>query len=103
MKVFSSAHHALHAPQWYVADGTVRPCPDSPRRVENILAALQQSGGFQFESPTTDPWPALRAIHTADYLHSLQTICPLWTAQFGPNIDVIPDTFVRRTGMKRPT
>lgn len=103
MKVFlSSATHTLHAPRWYVADGTVRPCPDSPLRVDTILAALQRAGGFAFEPSAADPWPAIRGVHAADYVHYLQTIHPLWMAQFGEGVDVIPDTFVRRGGVKRP-
>ena len=95
MHVFVPSRHDLHAPQWYVADGTVRPCPDNPARVDRIRAALQQAGGFEFAAAEVDPWPALRAIHAGDYLDYLQTIHAVWTAEFGPSVDVIPDTFPR--------
>ncbi len=102
MKAFYSPNSQLHAPEWYVADGTVRPCPDSPLRPERILTALREAGGFAIETPIVDPTPALRAIHTADYLEYLQTIHAFWTARFEANLPVIPDTFARRPNMKRP-
>ena len=53
-----------------------------------------------------DPWPALRGVHTADYLAYLQTIHAIWVAEFGHegSTQVLPDTFPRRTpGSKRPS
>ncbi len=98
MQIFSVSNPARHAPKWYVADGVVRPCPDNPERVLRILKYL--SGPIM--EAATDPWPALRAIHRADYLKYLQTIHEKWTAEFG-DCDVIPDTFVpRRAGTPTP-
>ena len=96
MQVFTADTHLLHQPQWYIADGTVRPCPDHPARVDRIRNALQNAGNFDIAPPAEiDPWPALRAIHASDYLAYLQTIHTVWTAEFGSNVDVLPDTFPR--------
>jgi acetoin utilization deacetylase AcuC-like enzyme len=101
MQTFYHPDAALHAPEWYVADGAVRPCPDSPVRPERILAALQ-AAAVHVAYPTTDPWPAIRGIHAADYLEYLQTIHAAWTAHFQAERPVIPDTFIRRAGARRP-
>jgi acetoin utilization deacetylase AcuC-like enzyme len=102
MKIFYSEKSALHTPEWYIADGSVRPCPDSPMRPARILAALRDAGGFAIERPGADPLPALRAIHTPDYLEYLRTIHALWVTRFQKELPVIPDTFARRPNMKRP-
>ncbi len=106
MKIFQPVSHHLHAPALYLADGTVRPVPERPERVERIRSALAAMPGVQFREPTAiDPLPAIHRIHAPDYLHYLQTIHALWIAEFGPEgaQDVLPDTFVRRMpGMKRP-
>ncbi len=101
MKVFYSPDSLLHTPEWYIADGTVRPCPDAATRPDRILAALRAES-FPVLAPATDPWPALRVVHTADYLDYLQNIHARWTAHFRNNTPVIPDTFARRPNMKRP-
>jgi acetoin utilization deacetylase AcuC-like enzyme len=121
MHVFVPTLHHRHAPQWYVADGTVRPCPDQPARVDRIRQSLEEAGhlivptetetakttstsAIENQKPKTDrpgapvienpdPWPAIRGVHAPDYLHYLQTIHALWTAEFGADVNVIPDTF----------
>jgi acetoin utilization deacetylase AcuC-like enzyme len=124
MQVFVPSLHHLHTPQWTVADGTVRPCPDQSARVDRIREALEKAGHQIIATETQaspaptpsaidnqksktarpaapvienspDPWPAIRRVHKSDYLHYLQTIHALWTAEFGAGVDVIPDTFPR--------
>jgi len=104
MKVFYSDAHAVHAPTWYVADGCVRPCPEVAARAVEIMRVLEGMG-IEVDRPGregVDAWPAIRAVHDRGYLDYLRTIHDLWTAEFGA-CDVIPDTFVRRVNMKRPT
>jgi acetoin utilization deacetylase AcuC-like enzyme len=105
MRIFHSPTHRLHSPPWYVADGTVRPCPDDPDRVDRVLNALALIPGAEFlTAEHVDPFPALRAIHTDDYLDYARTIHPLWVAEFGPDAVVTPDTFPRRMpGTRRPS
>jgi acetoin utilization deacetylase AcuC-like enzyme len=107
MRIYYSHAHRLHAPAWYLADGTVRPCPDNPGRLDTLLEALHALPNAQLlTADHIDPFPALRAIHTADYLDYLRTIHPLWIAEFGHegSAAVLPDTFPRRMpGTKRPT
>ena len=84
MKIFHTPRHRLHAPQWYLADGTVRPCPDNPARVDRLVDALAQVPRAELViTDHVDPWPALRGVHTADYLAYLQTIHAIWVAEFG--------------------
>lgn len=106
MQVFHTDQSLIHAPRWYLADGTVRPCPETPERYQAILAALAATPALDLVSlsPATDPLPAIRAIHDADYLEYLATIHLHWSAEFG-DIDVIPDTFPpphRRGKLTRP-
>ncbi len=103
MLVFYSHKHALHAPQWYVADGTVRPCPEVPARAEALLEALRSSGhsirnvdGESSPGSPIDPLPILQAVHAPDYLDYLRTIHVTWFEEF--HCEVIPDTFCRRPG-----
>jgi acetoin utilization deacetylase AcuC-like enzyme len=101
MKAFYHPDSELHTPEWYLADGTVRPCPDNPARPSRILDALRAEK-FDIHSPAADSWPALRIVHTTDYLDYLQHIHTRWTAHFKNNAPVIPDTFARRPNMKCP-
>jgi acetoin utilization deacetylase AcuC-like enzyme len=106
MQIFHSPDHDLHHPQWYLADGSVRPCPEVPSRARALVDALQTLPGAQLIHPdSVDPLPALRAIHTPDYLHYLETIHALWAPEFATTggIDVLPDTFPpRRFSGRRP-
>ena len=106
MRIFHTPHHRLHAPEWYIADGTRHACPDNPKRIERLLEAVRSLPGTQLLTPESiDPWPALRGVHTPDYLDYLQTIHAIWLAEFGHegSTQVLPDTFVRRMpGTKRP-
>ncbi len=105
MQVFYSTRHPLHAPLWYVADGTVRPCPEVPARAEALHRAIAALPEMQLATADhVDPWPALRAIHTPDYLHYLETIYPIWSAEFVTEgrVDVLPDTFPRCRGGTSP-
>jgi acetoin utilization deacetylase AcuC-like enzyme len=98
MKIFHSPAHTRHAPDWYVADGAARPCPDNPGRVASLLQSLAQLPNAQIlTAEHIDPLPALRAIHTPDYLHYLQTIHAVWAAEFAKDgaTAVLPDTFPR--------
>src|SRR5690349_7261456 len=97
MKVFYSANHALHAPAWYVADGSARPCPEVPGRVEAILGAL---GGHDVQRVVgiDEVPPAVTAVHAPAYLQYLRTIHGVWHEEFGT--DVLPDTFPRSAGAR---
>ncbi|MGN6370802.1 MAG: histone deacetylase family protein [Phycisphaerae bacterium] len=101
MKIFYSPRHVEHAPDWYVADGIVCPCPEVPGRAEAILRSLA-AAGHSLITPDLDPMPAIQRTHDAGYLQYLSSIHATWTAEFG-NCDVIPDTFPRRIAKKPPT
>ena len=62
MKVFSSAHHILHAPQWYVADGTVRPWLTFGRHIQ-ILRSLWEHRPSEMV-PTHGPSVSDQRAHT---------------------------------------
>ena len=102
MKILHSDKHSLHAPAWYIADGRVLPCPEVPARADDLLHSLQSTNHQIILNPQIDPWPALRRTHSPDYLHYLQSIHKIWTAEFG-NCDVLPDTFPRHRPATPPT
>jgi acetoin utilization deacetylase AcuC-like enzyme len=98
VKVFWSEKHRLHLPRVYLADGTIRPVPEVPARVDAILQALRESPQHEVveaDASRFDPWPAIRAIHRADYLEYLRTIQPVFEKEFSAEgaTDVLPDTF----------
>jgi acetoin utilization deacetylase AcuC-like enzyme len=98
MLIFYSPQHILHRPQWYVADGTVRPCPEVPQRAELLIQALAGEATNDVRAAmVVDPLPAIRAIHTSDYLNYLESIHKVWSAEFAATggMDVLPDTFPR--------
>jgi acetoin utilization deacetylase AcuC-like enzyme len=85
MKVFDSPAEALHAPQFFLMRGAIRPNYEIPARA----AALREGLGAR---PVTQAEPAtredLRAIHTADYLDFLQDAARDWVAlpEAGPEV-----------------
>src|SRR5690348_12777977 len=100
MKVFHCESHRLHAPAWYVADGSARPCPEVPGRVEAILEKVRGEGHEIVAVPAGDGSlpAAVGAVHSAEYLDYLRTIHGVWHAEFGT--DVLPDTFPRKVARR---
>ncbi len=98
MKVFFSNDQNLHAPKWYLADGTVRPCPEVPARADILHQALAAAGTELIAADSADPFPAIRKIHNADYLAYLENIHTAWTEEFGKDASeyILPDTFPAR-------
>ena len=99
MKVFCSDKHSLHAPATYFADGTARPVPECPARVDAILDALRPAHTIH-TSDHVRSTPAMRAVHgvhSHDYLHYLSSIHRVFSKEFaapGQSLDVVPDTFL---------
>ncbi len=95
-------------PDWYLADGSIRPCPEVAARVDAIFEAVAGKGHHIEEisaaAGDAESLAAIGAVHTADYLHYLETIHPIWAAEFAATgaRDVLPDTFVRHSPGSRP-
>lgn len=92
MRAFYHSSQAAHDPQQYMRFGRVVAPKDVPARTEALLAALR-SLGITPESPTRDYAPARAAVHTAAFLHFLETAWDRWQQlpEHGP--EVWPNTF----------
>ncbi len=90
MKAVFDARQWHHDPQYFMANGRVLPSPEQPERI-NRLTAGAEAAGCVFEAPADSGMPPLSAVHSAEYLHFLQTIHTRWQhiAEAGP--EVIPN------------
>jgi acetoin utilization deacetylase AcuC-like enzyme len=79
MRVFASAAHAAHTPQFFLVRGEVRPNYEAPARAEALLGACIALGLDIADAPTAD-LAALGTIHAPDYLAFLRDAPAEWAA-----------------------
>ena len=102
MRVYHSASHALHAPEFELSGGRLVPPFETPRRVERILEALRDAGMGEARDPGPPDMGAIRALHDGGYLAFLETAWAEWRAA-GLEGDVIAASFpARRMRHARP-
>jgi acetoin utilization deacetylase AcuC-like enzyme len=71
-----SARHLRHAPRVEFSHGRLLPYSEVPRRAEVIREHLMDTGWFRLEEPAeTLPREALLAVHDADMLNHLESVC----------------------------
>jgi hypothetical protein len=73
-----------------MANGTVLPNPEQPRRVE-VLKAGAEAAGCAFEAPADRGMGPIAAVHSAEYLTFLRTIHARWRRIPGAGAEVIPN------------
>jgi acetoin utilization deacetylase AcuC-like enzyme len=88
MRIVLNRDFEAHDGQGEFHQGKFVPCFESPSRVRNIAAVLQERGG-QFLEPEDHGVDPVLAVHDADYVDFLRTIHAEWIAH-GNEGDVIP-------------
>jgi acetoin utilization deacetylase AcuC-like enzyme len=92
MRAFYHHDQAAHDPQQYMRFGQVVAPKDVPARTEALLAALS-SLGITPEQPAVDYAAAREAVHTAGFLHFLETAWDRWQQLPEKGPEVWPNTF----------
>ena len=114
MLTYHSPLHSQHAPEFEFYRGQKFPCFEKPVRAQYVLDELQRRG-HTLTAPDVDSLPVLQQVHSARYLHFLQTAWAQWLAldpanaqqQPFPSVwpvrtlrsDAEPDNFIARLGL----
>jgi acetoin utilization deacetylase AcuC-like enzyme len=101
MKAFLDPRQARHDPKHFMANGTVQPSPEQPRRIEVLKAGAEAAGCTFAEPPDAGAGP-IAAVHTAEYLVFLETIHARWRRIEGASEEVIPNIHPDRRGASYP-
>jgi acetoin utilization deacetylase AcuC-like enzyme len=90
MRAYYDGRQWRHDPQHFMANGTVKPSPEQPRRIE-VLKAAAEGAGCSFEAPADAGLGPVAAIHTPEYLQFLRNIYTRWRRIEGAGPEVIPN------------
>ncbi|MEL6236854.1 MAG: histone deacetylase family protein [Pseudomonadota bacterium] len=101
MKAFFDPVQAAHDPQYFVMNGTRRPSPESPARIEALMAGAS-AAGCVFAAPEDQGLAPIAAVHDPAYLSFLQTIHARWSRIDGAAPEVVPNIHPDRRGAGYP-
>ena len=90
MKAFLDPRQALHDPQHFMANGSIRPNPEVPARID-VLKLGAEAAGCIFEAPVDHGLGPIAALHSPEYLTFLQTAHARWSRIEGASPEVIPN------------
>ena len=90
MKAFLDDRQRRHDPQHFMSSGARLPSPEKPQRVE-VLRAGAEAAGCTLQPPPDLGMGPIAAIHSAEYIHFLQTIHSRWQRIEGASPEVIPN------------
>lgn len=90
MKAVFDDRQWVHDPQHFMANGTLLPNPEEPRRIE-ILTKGAEAAGCIFQAPGDAGLGPIAALHSPEYLTFLETIYPRWQRIDGAGAEVIPN------------
>ena len=90
MKAFLDPRQALHDPQHFMANGSIRPNPEVPARID-VLKLGAEAAGCIFEAPVDHGLGPIAALHSPEYLTFLQTAHARWRRIEGASPEVIPN------------
>jgi len=101
MKAYLDDRQQGHDPQHFMANGTLLPNPEQPRRIA-VLKAGAEAAGCTFNAPTDHGQGPIAAVHSAEYLTFLRTIHARWRRIPGAGAEVIPNIHPDRRGASYP-
>ena len=90
MKAIFDDRQRAHDPKMFMANGTLSPNPEQPRRIE-VLSEAAKAAGCAFEAPTDHGLGPIAALHSPEYLVFLETIHTRWSRIEGASDEVIPN------------
>jgi acetoin utilization deacetylase AcuC-like enzyme len=99
MQVYYAQEQKRHDPRTFLSNGSPRPNPERPERVERLLAGAREAG-CQILRPENRGLAPLAAVHTPEYLEFLQSIHTRWRQIPGASEEVVPNIHpLRRDGV----
>ncbi|SEO18952.1 Acetoin utilization deacetylase AcuC [Salinihabitans flavidus] len=97
MKAVFDERQWAHDPKHFMANGTMLPNPEQPRRIE-VLKSGAEAAGCTFDAPRDAGLGPIAALHSAEYLVFLENIYTRWRRIEGGGEEVIPNIHpARRT------
>jgi acetoin utilization deacetylase AcuC-like enzyme len=90
MKAIFDDRQWAHDPKMFMANGTMSPNPEQPRRIE-VLSQAATAAGCVFETPADHGLGPIAAIHSPEYLVFLENIHTRWSRIEGASDEVIPN------------
>ena len=91
MKVIvDAAAQRAYRPERFVLRGVPRPSPETPERLDRLLAASRAAGHDICAAQAHGLYPIL-AVHAAEFVRFLQTIHAQWSALDGSSSAVVPN------------
>ena len=90
MKSFFAAEQRRHDPTFFLTSGAQRPNPETPERVERLLAGAA-AAGLTLERPRDHGLGPIAVVHTPEYVDFLQRIYGRWQHIEGASAEVIPN------------
>jgi len=101
MKAIFDDRQRLHDPQHFMANGRTYPSPEAPERITRLMAGAQ-AAGCSFAAPQDAGLGPIAAVHSAEYLHFLQTIHTRWQRIPDAGPEVIPNIHPATRGDNYP-
>jgi len=89
MKAYYAAEQKKHDPKAFRASGGVASNPETPERVERLLAGAK-AAGCEIVRPRDHGLGQIAAVHTPEYLDFLEHIHPRWIRAEGATAEVVP-------------
>lgn len=90
MKAIFDDRQWAHDPKMFLTNGTFKPNPEQPQRIE-ALSEGARAAGCAFFAPSDHGMGPLAAIHSPEYLTFLETIHARWLRIEGASDEVIPN------------
>ncbi|TYC60672.1 histone deacetylase family protein [Rhodobacterales bacterium] len=101
MKAIFDERQRVHDPKHFMANGTLYPNPEQPKRID-VLRQGAETAGCSFDAPVDHGLGPIAALHTAEYLVFLETIHARWKHIEGSADEVIPNVHPDRRTASYP-
>ncbi|MDR3518154.1 MAG: histone deacetylase family protein [Azospirillaceae bacterium] len=90
MKTFFADQQKRHDPTFFLSSGAPQPNPETPERVERLLAGAK-AAGLELVRSNDHGLGRVSAVHTPEYIDFLQRIHARWQRIEGASAEVIPN------------
>lgn len=101
MRVIHSPDQALHAPQFFLARGRVKPNEERPERADRMLAAALAAGHVAEIAPKADR-RLVAGVHDAGFLDFLESGHAAWSALPNAGPEIVPNIHPSRHMAAKP-
>jgi len=101
MKIIFHEDQRFHDPKHYLSSGSVRANPETPGRIDALLAGGIELG-LKVTAPADSGMSPIAAIHSSEYLTFLKNIYSRWQQIEGASEEVIPNIHPDRRDASYP-